>query len=130
MSDQIMEGLKLIEKDWPKDIEYKVLVNPSEFISNSIMGVIKEVMLAAFLAVVVLFCFIGSFKNVITAAIEIPLSLFMAFILMRLTGMNLNLISLGGLALSAGMNVDASVVVLENIFRHFEEWKNNGRNRR
>ncbi|MGZ3694068.1 MAG: efflux RND transporter permease subunit, partial [Bdellovibrionota bacterium] len=50
----------------------------------------------------------------------IPLSLLMAFIMMRLAGMNLNLISLGGLALSAGMNVDASVVVLENIFRHFE----------
>jgi len=44
----------------------------------------------------------------------------MAFILMRITGMNLNMISLGGLALSAGMNVDASVVVLENIVRHFE----------
>lgn len=120
MADQIMLELSKIESDWPRDIEYKVLVNPSEFINNSIMGVIKEVLLAAFLAVVVLFCFIGSFKNVITAAIEIPLSLFLAFILMRMTGMNLNLISLGGLALSAGMNVDASVVVLENIFRHFE----------
>src|SRR5262249_1899444 len=72
------------------------------------------------LAVLVLFCFIGSFKNVVTAAIEIPLSLLMAFILMRLTGMNLNLISLGGLALSAGNNVDSSVVLLENIFLHFE----------
>ena len=39
---------------------------------------------------------------------------------MRLTGMNLNLISLGGLALASGMNVDASVVVMENIFRHLE----------
>jgi HAE1 family hydrophobic/amphiphilic exporter-1 len=120
MSDQIMEQLHVLEKQWPADVQYKVLVNPAEFINNSIQSVIHEVFLAAFLAVVVLFFFIGSFKNVITAAIEIPLSLLMAFILMRLAGMNLNLISLGGLALSAGMNVDASVVVLENIFRHFE----------
>lgn len=120
MADGIMDELSAMQSKWPSDIESRVLVNPSEFINKSILGVIKEVFLAAFLAVVVLFCFIGSFKNVITAAIEIPLSLLMAFILMKFAGMNLNLISLGGLALSAGMNVDASVVVLENIFRHFE----------
>ncbi|MBC7743100.1 MAG: efflux RND transporter permease subunit [Bdellovibrionaceae bacterium] len=120
MADDVMAELKKIEKQLPKDVEYKILVNPSDFINQSIMGVIKEVGVAAFLAVAVLFLFIGSLKNVATAAIEIPLSLIMAFILMRLTGMNLNLISLGGLALSAGMNVDASVVVLENIFRHLE----------
>ena len=51
---------------------------------------------------VVLFLFIGSFRNTVTAAIEIPLSMVLAFILMRFSGMNLNLISLGGLALSAG----------------------------
>jgi HAE1 family hydrophobic/amphiphilic exporter-1 len=120
MADQILSQLEILQHQWPSDVEFKILVNPSEFINNSVQSVIHEVFLAAFLAVIVLFIFLGSFKNVITAAIEIPLSLFMAFILMRLTGMNLNLISLGGLALSAGMNVDASVVVLENIVRHLE----------
>lgn len=120
MSDQIVEELNRIESLWPKDIKYKIIVNPSEFINNSIESVIHEVFLAAILAVIVLFLFIGNLKNVITAAIEIPLSLLMSFILMRISGMNLNLISLGGLALSAGMNVDASVVVLENIIRNFE----------
>jgi HAE1 family hydrophobic/amphiphilic exporter-1 len=120
MSDQIMTQMEILKKQWPADVEFKILVNPAEFINSSVMSVVHEVFLAAFLAVIVLFVFLGSFKNVITAAIEIPLSLLMAFILMRLAGMNLNLISLGGLALSAGMNVDASVVVLENIVRHFE----------
>ncbi len=120
MSDDITAALEATAPQWPADIKYNVLVNPSETINRSISGVLREVGGAAFLAVLVLFFFIGSFRNVITAAIEIPLSLLMAFILMRLAGMNLNLISLGGLALSAGMNVDASVVVLENIFRHFE----------
>lgn len=120
MSDDIMAQISATASQWPSDIQFNVLVNPSDTINRSISGVLKEVGIAAFLAVLVLFFFIGSFRNVITAAIEIPLSLLMAFILMKLTGMNLNLISLGGLALSAGMNVDASVVVLENIFRHFE----------
>lgn len=123
MADQILQQLEILKKQWPADVEFKILVNPSEFINSSVLSVVHEVFLAAFLAVIVLFVFIGSFKNVITAAIEIPISLLMAFILMRLAGMNLNLISLGGLALSAGMNVDASVVVLENIIRHFEHLK-------
>ncbi|MGZ3651648.1 MAG: efflux RND transporter permease subunit [Bdellovibrionota bacterium] len=120
MADDVMAGVEASKPQWPADIQYKVLVNPAEFINKSVNGVVREVAMAAFLAVGVLFFFIGSFRNVCTAAIEIPLSLLMAFIMMKLAGMNLNLISLGGLALSAGMNVDASVVVLENILRHFE----------
>lgn len=119
MSDDILQIIESQKNKWPSDIEYKILVNPSEFIKSSVQGVIHEVGLAALLAVVILFLFIGSLKNVATAAIEIPISIVMAFIFMKFFDMNLNLISLGGLALSAGMNVDASVVVMENIFRHF-----------
>lgn len=123
MSDELLKIVEEIARTLPPDIHYKVLVNPSEFINASITHVAREVALAAGLAVLVLFIFIGSLKNVATAAIEIPLSIVMAFILMKLTGVNINLISLGGLALSAGMNVDASVVVMENIFRHFAQAK-------
>lgn len=121
MAEDVIELIKKNQATWPKDIEYKTLVDPSEFIRSAVNNVSHEVFLAAFLAVIILFLFIGNLRNVITAAIEIPISIVLAFILMRLSGMNLNLISLGGLALSAGMNVDASVVVMENIFRHFEE---------
>lgn len=125
MSEDIVALINAKKKDLPPDIEYKILVDPSEFIRSSVNNVLHEVMIAAGLAVIILFMFIGSFKNVVTAAIEIPMSIVLAFILMRLTDMNLNLISLGGLALSAGMNVDGSVVVMENIFRHFEKAKSN-----
>lgn len=123
MSEDIIAAVESIAPNLPKDISYKVLVDPSEFIRAAIQNVYHEVGIGALLAVLVLFLFIGSIKNVATAAIEIPLSMILAFLLMKLTGMNINLISLGGLALSAGMNVDASVVVMENIFRHFEEYK-------
>jgi hydrophobic/amphiphilic exporter-1 (mainly G- bacteria), HAE1 family len=125
MSEDILQIIASKKPLLPPDIEYKVLVDPSEFIRSSVNNVLHEVAMAAGLAVLVLFLFIGSFKNVVTAAIEIPMSIVLAFILMKLTNMNLNLISLGGLALSAGMNVDGSVVVMENIFRHFEKAKAN-----
>jgi multidrug efflux pump subunit AcrB len=126
MAEDILEVLMSVMPTLPKDVQYKILVDPSEFIRSAIKNVFHEVAIGALLAVVVLFIFIGSFRNTVTAAIEIPLSMVLAFILMRISGMNINLISLGGLALSAGMNVDASVVVMENIFRHFEEYKGNG----
>lgn len=121
MAEEIRQIVDETMPSLPKDIQYKVLVDPSEFIRSAVNNVSHEVALAAGLAVAILFLFVGNLRNVATAAIEIPLSIVLAFILMRLSGMNLNLISLGGLALSAGMNVDASVVVMENIFRHFEE---------
>ncbi|MEQ1877126.1 MAG: efflux RND transporter permease subunit, partial [Bdellovibrionia bacterium] len=120
MAEELKGIVEEVRPQLPADIKYQILVDPSEFIRAATNNVLHEVFLAALLAVVVLFVFIGNFKNVMTAAIEIPFSILLAFILMRLTGMNMNLISLGGLALSAGMNVDASVVVMENIFRHFE----------
>lgn len=124
MSEQLREIVLSLEPSLPEHVEYKILVDPSIFIGSAVKNVVKEVAIAAGLAVLVLFFFIGSLKNVLTAAIEIPMSLILAFILMKWSGMNLNIISLGGLALSAGMNVDASVVVMENIFRHFEKIKN------
>ncbi len=120
MADDLLNEIERLRPQMQADLEFKVLVNPSEFINSSIKSVFHEVGLAAFLAVLILLLFIGSFKNVATAAVEIPMSIILAFILMKFFGVNLNLISLGGLALSAGMNVDASVVVMENIFRHFE----------
>ncbi|MFN9112120.1 MAG: efflux RND transporter permease subunit, partial [Bacteroidota bacterium] len=122
MAEEILELIRRSEKLFPQGVSYKVLVDPSEFIRNSIANLMKDVVLAGFLAVLVLFLFIGNFRNVATAAIEIPLCMVIAFIVMKFTGMNLNLISLGGLALAAGMNVDASVVVMENIFRHQSIW--------
>lgn len=121
MSEEILDVIRAAAPQFPQDIQYRVIVDPSAFIRNAINNVFHEVGIGALLAVLVLFLFIGSFRNVVTAAIEIPASMVLAFILMRFSGMNLNLISLGGLALSAGMNVDASVVVMENIFRHFED---------
>lgn len=123
MAEQVLKLIESKKAQFPPDIQYKALVDPSEFIRSAVGNVTKEVGVAAFLAVVILFLFVGNLKNVVTAAIEIPLSMVLAFIMMKISGMNLNLISLGGLALSAGMNVDASVVVMENIFRHFEDVK-------
>jgi hydrophobic/amphiphilic exporter-1 (mainly G- bacteria), HAE1 family len=120
MAEKVIAIVKDSMSSLPSDLEYRLIVDPSEFIRSSIRKVFFEVCLAAGIAALVLFIFIGSFRNTLTAAFEIPLSMILAFILMWIFDMNLNLISLGGLALAAGMNVDAAVVVMENIFRHLQ----------
>lgn len=120
MSEDIRERLQKSAALWPDDVRYEVLVDPSEFIAGAVRHTFQEILIGSLLAVLILFLFIGSFRNTLTTAIEIPISMCLAFILMKLTGMNLNLVSLGGLALASGMNVDASVVVLENILRHLD----------
>lgn len=122
MAEDMIREIEAVMPSLPLDIQYKTLVDPSEFIRSAINNVSHEVAIGAFLAVCILFLFIGSLRNVVTAAIEIPLSIVLAFILMKFFNININLISLGGLALSAGMNVDGSVVVMENIFRHFDQY--------
>lgn len=123
MSEDIMQVLKEKKHLLPKDLDFRVIVDPAEAINKSIQNLTKDVFVAALMAVIVLLLFIGGIKNVGTAVFEIPLSMILSFIFMDYIGMNLNLISLGGLALAAGMNVDASVVILENIFKHREMWE-------
>ncbi|MDP7320735.1 MAG: efflux RND transporter permease subunit [Bacteriovoracaceae bacterium] len=122
MSEDIMKVLRDKKHLLPKSLKTKLIVDPSEAIKSSVLSLSKDVLVATLMAVLVLYLFIGGFKNIATAAIEIPLSMVISFIAMGMIDMNLNLISLGGLALAAGMNVDASVVVLENIFKHKEVW--------
>ncbi len=104
---------------YPKGTDFRVLVNPSTFIKSAIFNVKKDILLGGLFAVLTLLLFVGSIKASIFAAIEIPLAIVWAFILMYLFDVSINLISLGGLALTAGMNIDASVVMVENILRHF-----------
>lgn len=117
---EVTDALKEVLPQIPGKVNYMDVVNPSVFISEATQNVVHEVFLSAALAVLVLFLFMGNLRNTATATLEIPLSIILAFILMHLTGVELNLISLSGLALSTGMNVDASIVVMENIFRHFQ----------
>ena len=105
-------------KEIDQGIQTQVLVNPSEFIQEAIENIGQSVMLGIGIATLVTFLFLGSFRFTLVIAISIPLSLVGGFIVMSLSGIELNLISLGAMALAVGMVVDGSIVVMENIDRH------------
>lgn len=105
-------------KEIDPGIQTQVLVNPSEFIQEAIENIAQSVMLGIGIATLVIFLFLGSFRFTLVIAVSIPLSLVGGFIVMSLMGIELNLISLGAMALAVGMVVDGSIVVMENIDRH------------
>jgi len=97
--------------------EMEILADQARFIEDSIASVESTAMVGAMLAALVLFLFLRNMISTLTIALSIPISVAVTFLLMELTGVSINVLSLGGLALGIGMLVDNSVVVLESIQR-------------
>jgi HAE1 family hydrophobic/amphiphilic exporter-1 len=121
MVNEVKELLPWIRSTLPKDVQMKIIRDQSGFIRQSIRSVLKNALLGAILAGFIIFLFLGNLRNTVIIAISIPLSIILSVILMKEFHLTLNIISLGGLALAVGMIVDASVVVLENIYRYMVE---------
>jgi HAE1 family hydrophobic/amphiphilic exporter-1 len=99
----------------------ELVADRSVFIRASLDEVRNTAIVGGLLAVLVLFLFLRSLKSTAIVALSIPVSLIVTFAPLKLLGVSLNIMSLGGLALGVGMLVDSSIVVLESIFRCRQE---------
>ena len=118
--EQINEALVDIQRALP-GYSLKVVTNQGKFISNSISEVQNTALLGILLAVFILFLFLRRIGTTIIVSIAIPISIIATFNLMYFNNLTINIMTLGGLALGAGMLVDNAIVVLENIFRNHED---------
>ncbi|MGN0481966.1 MAG: efflux RND transporter permease subunit [Lachnospiraceae bacterium] len=100
-----------------KNLKLSVMMNQGIYIDMIVDSVVENMIMGAFLAVIILILFLKDIKPTIVIACSIPLSVIVAVVLMYFTGITLNIISLSGLALGIGMLVDNSIVVIENIYR-------------
>ncbi|GAO31028.1 efflux RND transporter permease subunit [Geofilum rubicundum] len=101
-------------------VHLSIVENQGEFIEASISEVSDSALLGIFFAIVVLFLFLRNWGATLVVSMAIPLSVVATFGLMYFNDLTLNLMTLGGLALGAGMLVDNAIIVLENIYRHLE----------
>ena len=113
--DALDTRIATLQKRLPPGMSIQVFYNRGELVGRAAGTVIKALMEASVLVCVVLYLFLGGVRAALVVAVSLPLSLLATFLLMRLTGITANLMSLGGLAIALGMLVDASVVVVENI---------------
>jgi len=94
--------------------------NQGQFIQKAIDEVEETALLGVIIAIFVLFVFLRRIKVTAIVSFAIPVSIIATFNLMYFNGLSLNIMTLGGLALGAGMLVDNAIVVIENIFRKME----------
>ena len=99
------------------NLDLVIMDDTGSYIGVYIVTILKSLLLGAFLAVVVLALFLKDWRPTIIVAISMPFSVLCALVLMYFTNIDINIMSLSGLALAIGMLVDNSIVVLENIYR-------------
>lgn len=104
-------------------IHLTVLEDQAKFINQSISAVRDAAFIGAFLVILVIFAFLRNIRSTFIICVSIPISIVGTFALLYFAGFTLNTMTFGGLALGVGMIVDASIVVLENTFRHMEMGK-------
>lgn len=122
--------MKQVDQKWrelshviPSDVHVQKWYDMTDFINRSIGSVRDAILLGVLLTIIILLLFLKRIRITLVTAIIIPVALLITFIFIKLFGMNLNLMSLGGLAASIGILVDNAIVVVENIERYLEEGK-------
>ncbi|MBP5277719.1 MAG: efflux RND transporter permease subunit, partial [Prevotella sp.] len=102
----------------PKGVEIHPFLDRTNLVNQTLNTVSHTLLVGMLLVIVVLFVFLGNLRGAVIVAITIPISLLIAFILMKLTGMPANLLSLG--AIDFGILVDGSIVMMETILKKRE----------
>ncbi|HHT9126438.1 MAG TPA: efflux RND transporter permease subunit [Candidatus Brocadiia bacterium] len=119
-----LEGLNESLKKFSNNLKMEIVFDQSRFIEQSIKEVVNTAILGGILAVIILFFFLRTLKTTLIIGFSIPLSIVATFFFMYISGVSLNIMSLGGLALGIGMLVDNSIVVLESIERYRQKGLN------
>ncbi len=105
-----------LEEQYP-GLHFVALMDQGDYIYMIVENILSSLLMGAVFAVFILFLFLRDIRPTLITLCAIPISVVFAVVLMYFSGVTINMISLGGLAVSVGMLVDNSVVVIENIYR-------------
>ena len=119
-ADGVKAELKAIDSQLPPGVKLQIVTDTSDYTSQSLNGVQNTLIEAVFLTGIVLLVFLHTWRSTVIVLLAIPTSLIATFTVMFALGFTLNVMSMMALSLSVGILVDDSIVVLENIYRHFE----------
>ena len=110
------EKMADIQESLPSDMRLEIIRDSSTSINDTINTLVESAYTGLLLAVIILFLFLKSGKSTMIIAISIPLSIVITLLCMNFAGITLNMMTLTGLILGVGMIVDASIVMIENIY--------------
>ena len=114
--DEVYRRLEYIKKDLPDDIKVKLAFDNTQYIRSSIKEVQNTIYIAFVLVVIIIYCFLRSWRATLIPILVIPISLIGAFFIMYLAGFSINVLTLLAIVLAVGIVVDDAIVVMENIY--------------
>lgn len=120
---QVVEGVEKAVEDMratlPAGVRLVPYYDQTHLIDHALSSVVRAILLGAGLVVLVLLLFLGNLRSTLIVAASLPLSVVIAGVLMRRFDVGINTMSLGGLAIAVGIMVDASIIMVENIYHRF-----------
>lgn len=123
LSANVRKTMAELKKNFPEDLDYTIVYDPTVFVKHSIISVIHTLIEAVLLVVLVVIVFLQSWRASIIPLLAVPVSIVGTFAIMLPLGFSINVLSLFGLILAVGIVVDDAIVVVENVERNIDEGK-------
>ena len=117
----VQEAVDELARALPAGLHITKVYDLAEFVRAAIANVRDAILIGGFLAVIILLLFLRDWRLTLIASITLPLAVLITFVVMRLFGESINLMSMGGLAVAIGLVIDDAVVVVEGIHRRVQE---------
>ena len=123
----VIDGVKVkldnLKKSLPAGVEIVPTYDRSGLIDRAVENLGHKLIEEFVIVALVCALFLWHARSALVAILTLPLGILIAFIVMRLQGLNANILSLGGIAIAIGAMVDAAVVMIENAHKHLERWR-------
>ena len=127
VADGIRAAITDLRGSLPKGVEIRIVYDQSQLVQSSLGGVGRAVLIGAVLVALVLFVLLGNARAALIVTLTLPLSLALSGVLMRVAGIGINTMTLGGLAIAVGLLVDSSIIMVENIVHRMSQHREGDR---
>ena len=118
--DRVKKEIEVLQKELPPGTTVEMVRDASIMIRDSVRDVEETLILGGLLTILIVFCFLNSWRSTVITGLTLPISVISSFSVMNFLGMTLNVMTLMALSLAIGMLIDDAIVVRENIVRHLE----------
>jgi len=129
VSQGIRKAVGEIQKSLPKGVQLRIVYDQSELIGSALGGVSRAIFIGGFLVIGVLLVLLGNVRAALVVTATLPLSIFLAGLILKPLGVGINTMTLGGLAIAVGLLVDAAIIMAENIVHRMTEHRGEGSRR-
>ena len=125
--DRVKARLKEIEPSLPPGVKIVTTYDRSDLIKRSVDTLRSKLIEEIIVVSLVILVFLWHVPSAIVPIVTIPISVVLAFIPFNAMGLNINIMSLGGIAISIGILVDGAIVEVENAYKKLQQWNDGGR---